>query len=571
MPSMHLFTFGILALLLPNAIAAPTSNTAAYAVKERHDAPQGWTKITSPVEYQTISLQIALKQQNSDALTKIALEVSDPSHPRYGQYLSAKQLLGHGIDTAALSSTRDWINVDLPVHKVESLLNTTYFNYRYTDGSTLVRTSEWSLPVYLHGYVDLIQPTTSFFRTPRPLIRPTHEHVPMRRHQREDLLETMPNDASGSSACNISKLCDPTETSLRCLRCLYGTMNYTAQVPERNMIGVTSYHGSVQRRSDIRQYLKKFRPEAVEVADTFPIVFTADVPHHQKNSTDPTDLAEADMDAELAIGISWPTSFMAWSTGEDFIEWMVYVLAQDSLPQVISTSWGANEHTWPLATTTRLCDGYKELGVRGVSLIFASGDAGVAGVRDESCGSEFHPTFPASCPWITAVGATKGFEPEVAVSAYGSGAGFSNHFAMPKYQVDAVHGYLEGIGDMHAGMYNRSGRAYPDVAAQGALTTIVTSGIKTSNSGTSASAPIFAAVIALVNDARIAAGKPVLGFLNPWIYGAASAAFTDVEDGSSVGCDTDGFPAADGWDAVTGFGTPNFDRLIEAAFSVFET
>lgn len=71
----------------------------------------------------------------------------------------------------------------------------------------------------------------------------------------------------------------------------------------------------VQRRSDIRQYLKKFRPEAVEVADTFPIVFTADVPDHQKNSTDPTDLAEADMDAELAIGISWPTSFMAWSTG----------------------------------------------------------------------------------------------------------------------------------------------------------------------------------------------------------------------------------------------------------------
>lgn len=235
---------------------------------------------------------------------------------------------------------------------------------------------------------------------------------------------------------------------------------------------------------------------------------------------------------------------------------MVYVLAQDSLPQVISTSWGANEHTWPLATTTCLCDGYKELGVRGVSLIFASGDAGVAGVRNESCGSEFHPTFPASCPWITAVGATKGFEPEVAVTAYGSGAGFSNHFAMPDYQVDAVHGYLEGIGDMHAGMYNRSGRAYPDVAAQGALTTIVTSGIKTSNSGTSASAPIFAAVIALVNDARIAAGKPVLGFLNPWIYGAASAAFTDVEDGSSVGCGTDGFPAADGWDAVTGFGTP---------------
>lgn len=89
---MHLFTFGILALLLLSVIAAPTSNTVAYAVKERHSAPQSWTKMTSPVEFHTISLQIALKQQNSDALTKIALEVSDPSHPLYGQYLSAKQV-----------------------------------------------------------------------------------------------------------------------------------------------------------------------------------------------------------------------------------------------------------------------------------------------------------------------------------------------------------------------------------------------------------------------------------------------------------------------------------------------
>ncbi|KAH0390309.1 hypothetical protein KCU89_g15733, partial [Aureobasidium melanogenum] len=106
----------------------------------------------------------------------------------------------------------------------------------------------------------------------------------------------------------------------------------------------------------------------------------------------------------------------------------------------------------------------------------------------------------------------------------------------------------------------------PDVAAQGNHDIIVWEGNVTTIGGTSASAPTFAAVIALVNDALIAAGKPPLGFLNPWLYGGAFAALTDITEGSSIGCNTSGFPAEAGWDAVTGFGTPNLDKLIAHAF-----
>jgi tripeptidyl-peptidase I len=74
--------------------------------------------------------------------------------------------------------------------------------------------------------------------------------------------------------------------------------------------------------------------------------------------------------------------------------------------------------------------------------------------------------------------------------------------------------------------------------------------------GSSASSPTFAAVIALVNDALLAKGRKPLGFLNPWIYGGAYKALTDVTAGSSFGCNTSGFPAQEGWDAATGFGTP---------------
>lgn len=73
----------------------------------------------------------------------------------------------------------------------------------------------------------------------------------------------------------------------------------------------------------------------------------------------------------------------------------------------------------------------------------------------------------------------------------------------------------------------------------------------------------------MVNDALIAKGKPTLGFLNPWIYGGAYKALNDVTSGSSIGCNTTGFPAQKGWDAVTGYGTPNFKKLVNAAFEKY--
>ena len=79
----------------------------------------------------------------------------------------------------------------------------------------------------------------------------------------------------------------------------------------------------------------------------------------------------------------------------------------------------------------------------------------------------------------------------------------------------------------------------------------------------------MAGIIALVNDALLAEGKAVLGFLNPWLYRKGKEGFTDITSGSAVGCAVgiDGFPATEGWDAVTGFGTPVFPKLVELACS----
>jgi tripeptidyl-peptidase-1 len=72
-----------------------------------------------------------------------------------------------------------------------------------------------------------------------------------------------------------------------------------------------------------------------------------------------------------------------------------------------------------------------------------------------------------------------------------------------------------------------------------------------------------------VNDALISAGKPPLGFLNPWLYKGGGKAFTDITSGSALGCGVAGFEARKGWDAVSGWGTPvcdlfNKDSVIAA-------
>jgi tripeptidyl-peptidase-1 len=86
--------------------------------------------------------------------------------------------------------------------------------------------------------------------------------------------------------------------------------------------------------------------------------------------------------------------------------------------------------------------------------------------------------------------------------------------------------------------------------------------------GTSCAAPTLSAVLTLVNDALLAAGQSTLGFLNPWLYQRGFEAFTDVVEGSAIGCNEtglNGFPAAEGWDAVSGFGTPNFLGILKQA------
>ena len=72
-------------------------------------------------------------------------------------------------------------------------------------------------------------------------------------------------------------------------------------------------------------------------------------------------------------------------------------------------------------------------------------------------------------------------------------------------------------------------------------------------------------MVSLLNDARIAAGLPSLGFLNPWLYAQGYKGLNDIVSGNNPGCGTQGFQATKGWDPVTGLGTPDFGLLKDIA------
>lgn len=264
-------------------------------------------------------------------------------------------------------------------------------------------------------------------------------------------------------------------------------------------------------------------------------------------------------------------------------------------PKVISISYGGSEADLPISYQRRQCAEFMKLGAMGVSVVVSSGDSGVAGRGGDptpsNClgtdGKIFAPDFPASCPYLTAVGGTEvpsGASPqdhkEQAVTRFPSGGGFSNIYKAPEYQTQAVADYFarakpsylsyESVDNssfgVNKGIYNRIGRGYPDVAAVGDKVVIYNRGIPVSIGGTSASAPVFAGILTRINEERLAAGKPTVGFVNPLIY-AHPEAFFDVTEGTNPGCDTDGFSAAVGWDPVTGLGTPNYPILLNIFMS----
>ena len=156
-----------------------------------------------------------------------------------------------------------------------------------------------------------------------------------------------------------------------------------------------------------------------------------------------------------------------------------------------------------------------------------------------------------------------------------SGSGFDRWTTSPSWQSSFVKQYLSRDIPFPSGKgtrWNPMGRAYPDVSALGHNCAVRIYGGWMMEDGTSCSAPLFAGIIMILNNHQLEREKPLIGYANPLLYAMYSTmpqTFFDVTVGNStcteaMCCGTNfGFAATDGWDVVSGLGTPRVKEMFK--------
>ncbi|KAF9557591.1 hypothetical protein EC968_007539 [Mortierella alpina] len=560
--------------------------------------PRQWSYQEPAPADAKISLRIGLKLQNVERFRQMVIDLSTPCHPTYGQYMTqdeinaiinpkekSVQLVLEWLKSAGIPAIHDGhsVKAEVTVAQAQVLLQTQFGVYLNTlTSKTAIRTLSYRLPEILKDHVDLVQPTTMFGLE---LLTPRVSTEDLKRPAVPAVMENEPSRAD----------CDHGVTP-QCLMDLYKITGVTPHSNNATIIGVGGFLNEYGNRADLQKFFKDYRPEFLGREYR-----TLSVNGGLDDQTKPG--TEANLDIQYTAGLMTPEAVTYYTVGgsppfkadantpsntnEPYEEFVDYLLAKhkkyteapvgmkdesDRLPATISLSYADFEQTVPKTYAERVCDLFTQLGAMGTTVLAASGDFGVGGPTDpgpEKCFSndgtettKFMPLFPASCPFVTTVGATVGISPEKAVNF--TGGGFSEYFAQPNYQSKHVEGYLDGIGTKYSGLFRPEGRAYPDVAAQGYQFQVYVNGKVESVSGTSASTPVFATIVWYLNDERVSRGLPTMGFLNPLLYSYPHA-LNDIVLGNNPGCGTKGFDAVAGWDPVTGLGTPDLTKLKEVS------
>ncbi|KAJ7744658.1 peptidase S8/S53 domain-containing protein [Mycena metata] len=552
--------------------------------------PTGWSKLedTQLSPSRGLNLRFGLAQHRFSHLESLLRNISDPAHASYGQHLSKDQvqtlskpsdetlelvdgwLATHNATSVKWSASQDSVSAVVPLAAAEDMLSTRFGVFEHAkSGKQVVRTLSYSLPLDLIPHINFVHPTTAFFDPTRHGLGKSMsgEDTTVARPPR---LEKRPVALNQSDFVSCVDIIDPP-----CVRKVYNIGNYSADAATKgnNRIGVAGYLDIWARPDSFQLYINDYIPESRGSNFTLDVVNITG-PFTQNSFSD-----EGNLDTQLAIQVAYPIPITYYTTNsvppyipdqnqdgeipgvnEPYLDFIDYLLGLDEPPTVITTSYGDDEQT---DYANAVCQGFAKLGARGVSVLFSTGDEGL-GVDDlSSCiantgnnATTFLPDFPASCPYVTSVGETAGISPQTAST--GSGAGFSYYFERP-----VVPRYSNEETAMQSRMYNHRGRAYPDIVCAGAADrfSITSYNRWDLGGGTSAAVPTAASIVALLNEWRLWNGKPTMGFLNPFLYGAGFAGMVDITEGSVDGCEQPGFNATAGWDPATGLGSFDFQKL----------
>ncbi|PIB01915.1 Tripeptidyl-peptidase sed2 [Cercospora beticola] len=587
------------------AAATLILDASCAIVQKRAPTNHGWERRSLTPKDNSIKLHIAVRHaDDGEAIERQLALASDPNSPSFRQHVSAEEAARLSEPTREnVHEVEEWLwehdllekaslfggifEIDTTIQQAEQLLNTTYSTF--SDGWKEINRAElYHLPKAVADCIDFVTPTTSF---PQPGDAEQQEHAKELLRRSGHIFKRQQNNTECTGADGLA--------TPSCIRRVYDInfdgLNYTAQ-PNRTTFAVYATESASFNNSDLQAYLREYNPAAAQASASYELVGSGGVP-------DPGIAAkfETSLGTQALLGLAYPEVqngiFYNYGgvfgpeigqTYDNFVTFLQQLLSNETVPSVISITESANENLFDPDYARRLCLMMAQIGARGVSLLFSTGNNGANG---QEAGGEhktiFEPKFPASCPWVTAVGGTTNIGDEEAavngtipiassVAITASGGGFSNLFARPRYQANQVQSYIDQYVPKtyeNESGFNSSGRGYPDVAAFSTQYPTFVDGFMLPIGGTSASTPTWAAIISLLNDYEAFHGRPPLGFLNPWLYSLNGTGLKDIVKGgenvgacsAAQGCMLEkvlGYNTTEGWDAVTGLGSPRFRELV---------
>ncbi len=289
-----------------------------------------------------------------------------------------------------------------------------------------------------------------------------------------------------------------------------------------------------------------------------PRVTAVSVDGAANSPNDPNADGEVALDIEVAGSIAPGANIAVYftpNTSQGFVDALTTAIhdTANGPPSVISISWGSAESNWTAQSMTAFDDACQSAVALGTTITVASGDNG-----SSDGGSGNNVDFPASSPHVLGCGGTEliaanaGIQQEIVWNDQpqggASGGGVSSVFPIPPWQMKA---------NIPKPPTSGGGRGVPDVAGDASPETgynVLFDGQSAIVGGTSAVAPLWAALIALLNQQR---GSNI-GFANLALYQNAENGFNDITQGNNGS-----YSAEPGWDPCTGLGSPDGNQLSQ--------
>lgn len=340
----------------------------------------------------------------------------------------------------------------------------------------------------------------------------------------------------------------------------------------QTIVDIVSF-GSPTLQQDIDAFDRQFNLPPI----TIQIISPINEPIYDPRGDRPGWADETTLDVEIihalapGANIVVLTSPVAETEGTvglpEFRQLLQYTI-DHKLGKIVSNSWGASEATLKDPAGQAELQKWDALLKQattqdGITLLASSGDNGATDYADlNGTKLETTPTssFPNDSPWVTSVGGTSLHRAgqSFSESAWNSsGGGFSAFYSTPSYQ-QGLPASVQNLMQKRRGLPDVAGNADPSTGLA-----MYEAGSWSTAGGTSASTPMWAAIIAIANQM---AGHP-LGFINPALYKVAASArylqdFHDVLIGNNSVNQVEGYNAVSGWDAITGLGSPNAVNLL---------